>query len=226
MISRVPLGSIFHCVPLVVERNFNSWPKTPPKVSVPVTVCVESASNVKVSSEVTLLVKLEKVALPKILWSVPLNVTVPVLEKLPPVVSHVPETVAAYKTVTEYWTQNTHYFNNSGGTPVSGFTMTVAQSFRLRTSPETSFSRIVECRHRRNGKHRFFKRSSFSCPRRYNTPLTLGFAPTSSDTGIGASRPLHEFRRRNNYYYTADPAKISAGIPDWIDNGVFAYVWF
>ena len=137
-----------------------------------------------------------------------------------------PETVEAYKTVTEYWTQNTHYFNNSGGTPVSGFTMTIAQSFRFRTSPETGLSRIVECRHRWNGKHRFFKRSSFSCPRRYNTPLTLGFAPTSIETSIGASRPLHEFRCRSNYYYTADPAKISAGIPGWTDTGVFAYVWF
>ena len=136
------------------------------------------------------------------------------------------ETVASYKTVTEYWTENTHYFNNSGGTPVPGFTMTVAQSFRLRRSSETGFSRIVECRHSRNGKHRFFKRSSFSCPRRYNTPLTLGFAPTSSDGSFGASRPLHEFRSRSNYYYTTDPAKISAGIPGWTDNGVFAYVWF
>ena len=136
------------------------------------------------------------------------------------------EIVESYKTVTEYWTQNTHYFNNSGGTPVSGFTMTVAQSFRLRTSSETGFSRIVECRNSRNGKHRFFKRSSFSCPRRYDTPLTLGFAPTSSDASIGASRPLHEFRSGSNYYYTADPAKISAGIPGWTSNGLFAYVWF
>ena len=136
------------------------------------------------------------------------------------------ETVDPYKTITEYWTENTHYFNNSGGTPVPGFTMTVAQSFRLRRSSETGFSRIVECRHSRNGKHRFFKRSSFSCPRRYNTPLTLGFAPTSSDGSFGPSRPLHEFRSRSNYYYTTDPAKISAGIPGWTDNGVFAYVWF
>ena len=136
-----------------------------------------------------------------------------------------PGTVEPYRTVTEYWSQNTHYFNNSGGTPVEDFQMTVAQSFRLSTSPETGFSRIVECR-RRNGKHRLFKRSSFSCPFRYNTPLTLGFAPTSSDASVGAARPLHEFRRRSNYYYTADPTKISAGIPGWTDRGVFAYVWF
>ena len=31
------------------------------------------------------------------------------------------ETVESYKTVTEYWTQNTHYFNNSGGLPFPAF---------------------------------------------------------------------------------------------------------
>ena len=56
------------------------------------------------------------------------------------------ESITSNRTVTEYWSQNTHYFNNSGGTPVSGFSVEVAQAFRLRASPQDGFSRIVECR--------------------------------------------------------------------------------
>jgi hypothetical protein len=130
------------------------------------------------------------------------------------------------RTVTEYWSQNTHYFSNSGGTPVVGFDMTVAESFRLSASPEDGFSRIVECRSTRNGRFRMYKRTSFSCPRGYDMPLTLGYAPSSSNAGAGATRPLHEFRNGSNYYYTADPDKTEEGIPGWRDEGVFAYVWF
>lgn len=82
---RVPWGSINHWVGVELERRDKRAPDAPLRVVVPTMVWVTLAGNVKVLAIVTVLVRLLKVEVPEIVWSLPSKDSVPELwVKVPP----------------------------------------------------------------------------------------------------------------------------------------------
>ena len=89
----VPWGSMLHWVPVIDERKDSRAPDAPCAVHVPAMVWVTEAGKVRVRAVATVLVRLLKVEVPDIVWSLPSKVKVPELwVKVPPEWSKLAET--------------------------------------------------------------------------------------------------------------------------------------